>query len=194
MIITFEELKLIFAPRLIKFDDFYVSEGLPKRKEIKLCYHSPYLKIYNYPSELDYTDLRPNPPTRLIGFLSLSSHRFIVSKGSFGDEYELPDNFWGENFVLQTAVLKIADLAIIHGGNNSLCETFYYGKPMIVMPLSADQYDNAQRVHEKGFEIRMNPFTCTKEQLLDAIIFYIPIGSSWNKLLKIVLYIENGKV
>ena len=71
--------------------------------------------------------------------------------------------------VPQTRVLPMVDLAIIHGGNNSLCETFYFGKPMIVIPLFGDQYDNAQRVQEKGFGIRMNPFTCTKEELENAI-------------------------
>ena len=179
-----------------------------------MLYHSPYLNIYSYPLELDYTDLRPNPPKwvrvntfvikpkeefqipeklknkpgkliyfslgslssvnvelmkKLINYLSDSPHRFIVSKGMFGDEYDLPENCWGDNFVPQTAVLKVVDLAIIHGGNNSLCEAFYYGKPMIVMPIFADQPDNAQRVQEKGFGIRLNPFKCTKEELLDSI-------------------------
>ena len=104
-----------------------------------------------------------------INYLSDSPHRFIISKGMLGDEYVLPDNCWSANYVPQTAVLKIVDLAIIHGGNNSLCETFNFGKPMIVMPLFGDQLDNALRVEDKGFGIRVNPFTCTKEELLDAI-------------------------
>ena len=40
---------------------------------------------------------------------------------------------------------------------------------MIVMPLFVDQFDNAQRVHEKGFGIRLNPHQCTSEQLSNAI-------------------------
>ena len=40
---------------------------------------------------------------------------------------------------------------------------------MIVMPLYADQYDNAQRIDETGFGIRLNPFECTEQELLDAI-------------------------
>ena len=184
-----EELKPILATMFNKLNDWYESEGIPRNPNFQLCYPSPYLNIYHYPLELDYTDLRPNPPNfvrvdrfmikpdeefvvpvelknksgkliyfslgsvssmnvelmkRLINYLSSSPHRFIVSKGVFGDEFQLPDNFWGDNFVPQTAVLKVVDLAIIHGGNNSLCEAFYYGKPMIVMPLFGDQPDNAQ--------------------------------------------------
>ena len=37
------------------------------------------------------------------------------------------------------------------------------------MPLFVDQYDNAQRFHEKGFGIKLNPFKCIKEHLTKAI-------------------------
>ena len=106
---------------------------------------------------------------KFVTYFSEIRHRFIISKGPLGNNYDLPENCWGENMVCQTSVLPLVDLAIIHGGNNSLCETFYFGKPMIVMPIFGDQIDNAQRVHELGFGIRLNPFHCTKEQLNDSI-------------------------
>ena len=71
--------------------------------------------------------------------------------------------------VPQTKVLPKVDLVITHGGNNTITETFYFGKPMIVMPLFVDQFDNAQRVHEKGFGIQLNAYRCTKEELINAI-------------------------
>ena len=37
------------------------------------------------------------------------------------------------------------------------------------MPLYVDQFDNAQRVHEKEFGIRLNAYQCTKDQLANAI-------------------------
>ena len=71
--------------------------------------------------------------------------------------------------VPQVKVLPKVDLVITHGGNNTVIESFYFGKPMIVMPLYVDQFDNAQRVHEKGFGIRLNAHRCTKDQLVNAI-------------------------
>ena len=106
---------------------------------------------------------------RLIEILAKSPHNVIVSKGVFGDTYQLPDNMWGQNYVPQTKVLPLVDLVITHGGNNTVTETFSFGKPMIVMPLFGDQFDNAQRVHEKGFGLRMDAFTCSEEELLQGI-------------------------
>ncbi|CAG2105980.1 unnamed protein product [Medioppia subpectinata] len=106
---------------------------------------------------------------RLVSILSISQHKIIVSKGVLGDTYELADNMWGEKSVPQTKVLPLVDVVITHGGNNSVTETFSCGKPMIVMPLFGDQYDNAQRVMEKGFGIRLNPHTVSEQELLDSI-------------------------
>ena len=106
---------------------------------------------------------------KFVNYFSKIPHRFIISKGPLGNHYDLPDNCWGDNLVAQTKVLPIVDLAIIHGGNNSLCETFYFGKPMIVMPIFEDQIDNAQRVYEMGFGLKLNPFDCTEEELYNSI-------------------------
>jgi UDP:flavonoid glycosyltransferase YjiC (YdhE family) len=107
--------------------------------------------------------------TRVTTILGKSQHKFIVSKGPLHDKYSLPDNMWGQRFLPQTAILPLVDLVVTHGGNNTVTETFYYGKPMLVLPLFGDQYDNAQRLHETALGLRLNPFYCTERELIDSV-------------------------
>ncbi|NYE45024.1 MGT family glycosyltransferase [Spinactinospora alkalitolerans] len=102
---------------------------------------------------------------RVIDVLGGTSHRYIVSKGPRHDEIELPPNMWGEEFLSQTEILPLVDLVITHGGNNTVTESFHFGKPMIVLPLFWDQYDNAQRVQELGFGLRMDAYGFRPDEL-----------------------------
>jgi MGT family glycosyltransferase len=106
---------------------------------------------------------------RVIGCLAETPHRYIVSKGPLHTELELAPNMWGAEFVPQTKVLPMVDLVITHGGNNTTTECFHFGKPMIVMPLFWDQYDNAQRVHETRYGIRLDTYRFGDDELRGAI-------------------------
>ncbi|HEY7625683.1 MAG TPA: nucleotide disphospho-sugar-binding domain-containing protein [Ilumatobacteraceae bacterium] len=106
---------------------------------------------------------------RLVAVLADTPHRYIVSKGPLHDTYELPDNMWGAQQVPQTTVLPHVDLVITHGGNNTTTECFHFGKPMIVLPLFWDQYDNAQRVDETGYGVRLSTYAFDDKDLTTAI-------------------------
>ncbi|NP_001310062.1 uncharacterized UDP-glucosyltransferase YjiC-like [Tetranychus urticae] len=106
---------------------------------------------------------------RLVTTLSSCPHRFIVSKGARGDQLELTDNMWGDNFVNQLAILPKVDLVITNGGSNTIIESLSAGKPMIVLPLFYDQLDNAQRIDEKGLGRRLDPFNYKEGELLETI-------------------------
>jgi MGT family glycosyltransferase len=106
---------------------------------------------------------------RLVETLAESPHRFIVSKGPQHDQYELADNMWGAEFLPQPSILPQVDLVITHGGNNTTTECFHFGKPMIVLPVFWDQYDNAQRVAEKGFGRRLRTYDFDDCELADAV-------------------------
>ena len=105
----------------------------------------------------------------LIDTLAASRHRFVVSKGPQHDLLELADNMAGAEFLPQTTVLPQVDAVITHGGNNTVTESLHFGKPMVVLPLFWDQYDNAQRVHELGFGRRLPTYTHEPAELRDTL-------------------------
>ena len=106
---------------------------------------------------------------QLVEELAESSHRFVVSKGPQHGEFELADNMIGAEFLPQARLLPRVDLVITHGGNNTTTEAFFFGKPMIVLPLFWDQYDNAQRVDELGYGVRLSPYDHDGEALRGAV-------------------------
>jgi MGT family glycosyltransferase len=106
---------------------------------------------------------------RLVSVLADTPHRFIVSKGPEHAEYELAPNMWGAEFLPQTKLMPLVDLVITHGGNNTTTEAFHFGKPMVVLPLFWDQYDNAQRVDETGFGVRLRTYEFEDAELTGAI-------------------------
>jgi MGT family glycosyltransferase len=106
---------------------------------------------------------------RLVEVLGRTPHRYIVSKGPRAEELQLPGNMWGEARLPQTSIVPLVDLVITHGGNNTTTESFHFGKPMIVLPLFWDQYDNAQRVHETGHGVRLDPYAFEDAEMHGAI-------------------------
>jgi UDP:flavonoid glycosyltransferase YjiC (YdhE family) len=106
---------------------------------------------------------------RLVSVLAETPHRYIVSKGPQHAEYELASNMWGAEFLPQTSIIPLVDLVITHGGNNTTTEAFHFGKPMVVLPLFWDQYDNAQRVDETGFGVRLPTYAFAPDDLRAAI-------------------------
>ncbi len=106
---------------------------------------------------------------RVIDALANEPYDVIVSKGPRHDEIELADNMWGAEFLPQTRLLERADLVITHGGNNTVTECLHFAKPMVVMPLFWDQYDNAQRVHECGYGRRLSTYEFTPDELRHAV-------------------------
>jgi UDP:flavonoid glycosyltransferase YjiC (YdhE family) len=94
----------------------------------------------------------------LVDTMASSGHRIIVSKGPQHDQITLHDNMAGAEFLSQASVLPHVDLVITHGGNNTVTESLFFGKPMVLLPLFWDQYDNAQRIHESGLGVRLDTY------------------------------------
>jgi MGT family glycosyltransferase len=106
---------------------------------------------------------------RLVGCLAETPHRYVVSKGPQHELIELAPNMTGAEFLPQPAILPHVHLVITHGGNNTVTEAIHFGKPMIVLPLFWDQYDNAQRVEEIGFGVRLPTYAFEDSELHAAL-------------------------
>lgn len=72
---------------------------------------------------------------------------------SIKDFPNLPNNIIVVNKAPQLALLEKASIAIIAGGINTIKECIFWGVPMIVFPVWADQPDNAERVKYHGLGV-----------------------------------------
>jgi MGT family glycosyltransferase len=106
---------------------------------------------------------------RLVNLLGSTQHRVIMSLGPQAGQLKLPDNIFGEEFLPQPSILPLVDAVITHGGNNTTTESFFFGKPMLVLPLFWDQHDNAQRVDELDFGHRLAPYGFSDAEFLAAL-------------------------
>jgi MGT family glycosyltransferase len=105
----------------------------------------------------------------LVSALAGERYRVIVSKGPQAEAFDLADNMVGAEFLPQTSILPQVDAVICHGGNNTVTESLYHGKPMVVLPLFWDQHDNAQRLDETGFGVRLDTYGHSPEELAAAL-------------------------
>jgi MGT family glycosyltransferase len=70
---------------------------------------------------------------------------------------DVPENVHVEPWVPQQDVLAHASAAVVHGGSGSTLGALAAGVPLVVVPLFADQPQNARRVHEVGAGIAVEP-------------------------------------
>jgi UDP:flavonoid glycosyltransferase YjiC (YdhE family) len=68
-----------------------------------------------------------------------------------------PDNVRVERWVPQQDVLGHAAAAVVHGGSGSTLGAIAAGVPLVVVPLFADQPQNARRVAEVGAGVAVEP-------------------------------------
>ena len=193
------------------FSQFCRERGAPPLPPLEMIHESPWLNLYLFPRELDYsrsaalgsawrnveacvrtTDEAWEPPAddgrrlvylslgslgsadvelmrRLVELLADTPHRYVVSRGPRHDEYDLAGNMIGAEFLPQPSVLPHVDAVITHGGNNTVTESLWFGKPMLVLPIFWDQHDNAQRVAEAGYGLRLPTYTLTGDELAGAV-------------------------
>ena len=79
-----------------------------------------------------------------------------------------PGNCTSRAGIPQPSVIPQVDAVIHHGGNNSFTECLYFGKPAIIMPYVWDGHDNATRVQETGYGLKLDRYAWSDGDLARA--------------------------
>jgi MGT family glycosyltransferase len=80
----------------------------------------------------------------------------------------VPPSWLVREVLPQVTVLREAALAVTHGGNNSVTEALTAGVPMLVLPLSTDQFAGAAALEEAGVAEVLDPNAAGPSELRSA--------------------------
>jgi hypothetical protein len=81
-----------------------------------------------------------------------------------------PAHTYLERFLPLAALLPRCSLVLFHGGSGTLGRAVAHGLPMVILPLSADQPDNAARYAELGASRTVEPDELTPERISDVVL------------------------
>lgn len=82
---------------------------------------------------------------------------------------EVPANVRVEQYVPQRYVLGAASLVVSHGGSGTLAAAMERALPQVIIPLGADQFDNARAGQEAGIAVAVSPADRSADALEDAM-------------------------
>jgi MGT family glycosyltransferase len=82
---------------------------------------------------------------------------------------DVPANVHVERFVPQDDVIPHAAAVVLHGGSGTMLGTAAAGVPMVVVPMFADQPQNAERVAAVGAGLALPKRGATPEGIRDAL-------------------------
>lgn len=96
--------------------------------------------------------------------------RVAVASGSTAaaDLGPVPSGWLVRRTLPQVRLLEHASLAVTHGGNNSVTEALTSGVPMLVLPLSTDQFAGAAALEQAGLSVVLDPNGAGPDELRSA--------------------------
>ena len=80
----------------------------------------------------------------------------------------VPDSWLVRPVLPQVTLLRHAVLAVSHGGNNSVTEALTAGVPLVVLPLSTDQFAGAAALEDAGLGEALDPNSASPGEIRDA--------------------------
>ena len=89
----------------------------------------------------------------------------------------VPDSWLVREVLPQVTLLRHAALAVTHGGNNSVTEALTAGVPLLVLPLSTDQFTGATALEDAGLGEALDPNSARPQELRDAVARLLDLPS-----------------
>ena len=142
------------------------GEALPE-----WCDHLPdrptvYLTLgtaYNYRTDIvrTFLDGLSGEPINLIVTVGRDQ-----DPGQFGPQ---PENVHIEHYIPQTLLFGRCDLVLTHGGSGTVMAALTHGLPMVIVPIAADQPDNAERCAKLGVARIVQPTGLTSAQAVGVV-------------------------
>ena len=110
-----------------------------------------------------FLSLRSDVLVRLAAALRTLPVRAAIATGATpaGDLAAGPEDWIVAPVLPQVAMLRTADLAIHHGGNNSVQECLAAGVRQLILPMSTDQFANAADLERAGLAVATSPNATT---------------------------------
>jgi len=84
-------------------------------------------------------------------------------------DFEVPENVIVTGFIPAHIVNKMADVAVIHGGQNTVMNACLSGTPFVGIGMHVEQQANIDACVRKGFAKRLSKKYVTAEQVLEAV-------------------------
>jgi UDP:flavonoid glycosyltransferase YjiC (YdhE family) len=84
-------------------------------------------------------------------------------------DLDIPPNVYVTGFVPAHKVNPMADISVIHGGQNTVMNACLSGTPIVGVGMHPEQQANLDACVRKGFAIRLNKKRVTASAMLDAI-------------------------
>jgi UDP:flavonoid glycosyltransferase YjiC (YdhE family) len=79
-----------------------------------------------------------------------------------------PPHVHVERYIPQSLLFPHCDLVVAHGGSGTVRDALIHGLPMVIIPVSADQFTNAKRCAELGVGTVIAPDRRTPEAIREA--------------------------
>jgi UDP:flavonoid glycosyltransferase YjiC (YdhE family) len=96
----------------------------------------------------------------------------VISVGPYVDPAELgpvPDHIRVESYVDHAELLPRCDAVVCHGGSGTTISALALGVPLVLLPMGADQPDNADRCTALGVGLQLDALTVTPSDLAAAV-------------------------